>query len=220
MRKEELQDQNDELRLELERTKEAAELGKLRLEVKELREEVPKLQKELEASERRRSQLQGELETLNKTTEHLRESYEQGQQRLLGMIRDKAREMAEAAERWEAEKAELQKQLNEARAETAQQATLAKNYNKQVLWQLEEMAKLRRALESAGPVGAEAEIVRKDREIEGLNQRIWQLTQEVRLGRRPFLIELAAMLVSSPGRWLATMCLLGILILLLYQRVI
>jgi hypothetical protein len=69
-------------------------------------------------------------------------------------------------------------------------------------------------------VGAAQEILRKDREIESLNQRIWQLTQEARLRKRPFLIELAAMLVSSPGRWFATMCLLGILILLLYQRVI
>jgi chromosome segregation ATPase len=220
MRKEELQDQNDELRLELERTKEAAELGKLRLEVKELREEVTKLQEKLEESERRRSQLQGELDTLNQASINSLEIRKEREERLLGKLSDISSEAAAARKRWEAEKAELQKQLNKARAETAKQATLAENHNKQVFWQLKEMAELKRALESAGPVGAAQEIVRKDREIESLNQRIWQLTQEARLRKRPFLIELAAMLVSSPGRWLATMCLLGILILLLYQRVI
>jgi chromosome segregation ATPase len=226
MTREELQDQNDELRLELERAREAAELVKLRQEVKELREEVAKLKKDLEASERQRSQLQGELDTLNEASNNARESHREGKERLLGKMSDLSSETAAAHKRWEAEKAELlkrqedekaelQEKLDKARAEAAQQKTRAENHNKQVFWQLEEMAKLRRALESAGPVGAAEEIALKDKEIKSLRDRIWKLQEEARLRKQLSSIELAVLVGSRPGLVLAIMFLIGIAALLL-----
>src|ERR1043166_170266 len=86
MTREELQDQNDELRLELVRAREAAELVKLRQEVKGLKEEVTKLREELEGSERRRSQLQGELDTLNETGNNSRVLYQEKEERLRSQL--------------------------------------------------------------------------------------------------------------------------------------
>jgi chromosome segregation ATPase len=102
MTKEELQDQNDELRLELERTRGATEreLGALHLEVKELREEVTTLQEELEESERRRSQLQSELDTLNETSNNFRVLYLEKEERLLAGVSDSSAKFAAGYERW------------------------------------------------------------------------------------------------------------------------
>ena len=105
--------------------------------------------------------------------------------------------------------------MDEARAETAQQAILAENYNKQVLWQLEEMARLRRE----GPAGlaesAAAEIALKDKQIKILEHKNRRLQQQAKNQKRPFLIELAESVCLRPGCLLAMIFLLGILAWLL-----
>jgi chromosome segregation ATPase len=111
MTREELQDQNDELRLELVRAREAAELVKLRQEVKGLKEEVTKLREELEGSERRRSQLQGELDTLNETGNNSRVLYQEKEERLLAGVKESSAEMAAAYKRWEESEAHLRSEV-------------------------------------------------------------------------------------------------------------
>jgi chromosome segregation ATPase len=204
--KEELQDEVDELRLELERTRNVAES-----EVAELREEVSTLREELATSESRRRQFQSELEALSEATAHLRESYAQREERLLGRLSDEARRMAEAGERWAAEKAELLEQLEAQHLEVVQQATRAGNYHKQVLWQLEEMARLRR-----GASEEEEEIALRDKKIENLEIRIERMREDAESQKRPFLIELAALLGSRLGCWVAMAFLIGILAGLTY----
>lgn len=227
MTKEELQDQNDELRLELERVREAGELVKLRQEVKELREGVAKLEKDLEESERRRSQLQGELDTLNEASNNARESHREGKERLLGKMSDLSSATAAAQKRWEAEKAELlkrqedekaelQEKLDKARAEAAQQETRAENYSKQVLWQLEEMGKRRSA--EAKELAA-AEVARKDKQIKIQENTIRRLEQEIKNRKQLSSIELAVLVGSRPELVLSIMFVIGTVALLL-SRVI
>lgn len=113
--KEELQDEVDELRLELERTRDVAEteFAGLRLKAEGLEAEASRLRAALAESERQRRQLQSTLDTLNETQHSLQELYAEKEDRLLGRLAAEAARVAETGERWQAAEDGLRSELAE-----------------------------------------------------------------------------------------------------------
>lgn len=111
--KEQLQDEVDELRLELERARDVAEaeVAGLRAEAEGLRAEVSALRGELARSERQRRRLQSTLDTLSETQRSLQELYAEKEDRLLARLADEGARVAAAGERWQAAEVLLRGEL-------------------------------------------------------------------------------------------------------------
>lgn len=214
--KEKLQDQNDELRLELEQAREATEreLGGIRLEVEELREEVTTLQEELAASESRRRQLQSELETLNGTVNNYRELYLEKEERLVAGVRDSSAEVAAAYERWKKSEAHLRGEV------AARDATISESRSKlesqegvlqrQGAWMFEAQEKLKSAeeqlrLQAQTIKERESQIARHDREM-----------REVMNWGRPFWAGVGEALNGPMGCLVGLVCVVALFTMLVY----
>jgi chromosome segregation ATPase len=215
--KDELQEQNDELRLALEQTRESAEreLGELRLDAEDLREEVSALREELGASESRRRQLQSELDTLNETSNNARELYREKEERLLAGVRDASEEAAAAYQRWEEQEAHLRGELATRDSTiSGQQRKLdvqRKQLQQQGVWMVDVKGRLKAAednlsIQSQTISVQESRIARHDREMQRAVKR-----------SRSILIGLLELMTGSPAFWVFLTCLVGILAGLVYM---
>lgn len=211
--KEELQDEVDELRLELERTRDIAEseAAALRAEVEELREEVLALREELGESESRRRQLQSELDTLNETSNNVRELYREKEERLLAGVKDASDEVAAAYERWQALEAHLRAELlardltiSELRRKLAEQQKLLERQN---VWMVDKHGQLAAAEDT---LSKQSQTIRvQQAQIERHGREMRQAIEQ----SQSILIGLLELTLTKPVIWVAVTCLMGILAL-------
>jgi chromosome segregation ATPase len=207
--KEELQDEVDELRLELERTRDVAES-----EFADLREEVLALRGELAASESRRRQLQSELATLNEVSNNLRELYREKEERLLAGVKDASDEVAAAYERWQAVEAQLRAELS-ARDHTIlelqrKQADQQKLLERQNIWMVDKNGRLKEAEDTLSKQAQTIRVQAAQIERHGRDMR------EVIERRESILLWLFEQILTSPKFWVVILFLTGIAAFLTY----
>lgn len=214
--KEELQDEVDELRLALERARDAAEteVAGLRREAEGLRAEVSTLRGELGESERQRRQLRSTLDTLNETQCGLQELYAEKEDRLLARLADEAARVAAAGERWEAAEVELRGELAGRDTKVAELEGKLTQQKKQLETQNVWIVGLNGDLKQA-QLANDA----KAAKITQLENRITRHGRELQLAeenRQSILVGTFELLGTRMGCWLALLFLGGLVTMAVY----
>lgn len=193
--KEELQDENDELRLALERAREDAE---------ELKGEVEALRGELDDSESRRLSLQSTLTAQSEAQRGMAEVYTEKEERLLARVRAEAGRMAEAGERWAAQEALLRGEVASHESTITGLRVELAGKEMQVQHQAVSIVDLSAELSKANQ---RLDVQRQT--ISGQNSQISQHGREMREAlenRQSITAGILELLASKPGCWVVMTC--------------